>query len=68
VLNIKQISTIFSLIHCKIMEEAQEGNIIMNASPFIVNNTMIYKEDFMKLEFWFENDPSAIIYSGINKI
>jgi len=32
------------------------------AEPFLINNTLISKENFMKLEMWFENDP---IYSDV---
>ena len=61
-INVKHIFTLLAVIHFKVIEEANEYDIMNRAEPYLINPTLISKENFMKLELWFENDP---IYSDI---
>ena len=44
------------------MEQPHEYDILNQAESFLINNTLISKENFLQLDFWFEND---IMYSNI---
>lgn len=65
-MNIKHVSTILCLIHCKILEDKEEIKIMKIAENFMVNSTMLRREDFFKIEFWFEKDPSSSLKYGNN--
>lgn len=61
-LNVKNISLILALIHCKILDDEGEKNIRRQAENYLINNTIIAKENFLhNIEFWFEKDFSSSI-------
>jgi hypothetical protein len=55
-LNLKNISIILALIHCKILDQVTEASFMSNIEDLIINNTLLSREDYMNTEFWFEKD------------
>jgi len=58
------ISVLLSLLHCKILDEGAEYNLNFKAEQYLVNSTLISKDDFLKIEFWFEKDLSTSLKTG----
>jgi hypothetical protein len=63
-LNLKNIFIVLAIINCKILDENNENNLIMKAEPLLINDSRISKEDFMKIDFWFEKDATSISKLG----
>ncbi len=55
-LNLRDISTIILLMHCRVLDANSEAALRVKIEPMVINNTLISREDFLNLEFWFEKD------------
>jgi hypothetical protein len=49
--------TILAVINCKVLSDSQEYDLILQAQPYVINNTYISKTNFMNLKFPFRDIP-----------
>jgi hypothetical protein len=63
-MNYKNIAVILALLHCRILDDFGENAIFMRSEEFLVDSTFLSKDDFMKIEFWFEKDLSTQLKMG----
>ena len=54
------------VFECKLMTELHERNLNNQAKNLLIKDEILTKEDFMKIEFWFERDPN--VNTKISKI
>jgi hypothetical protein len=51
--------TILAVIHCRVLTESQECDLIEQAKPHAINNTNISKANFMNLNLPFRDNPTT---------
>ncbi len=51
--------TVLAVIHCKVLSESQEYELIQQARPYVINNTNISKNHFMNLKLPFRDNPTT---------
>lgn len=59
VISIRYTFTLMLVFECKLMTEVHEKNLNNQARGLFINNEFLTKENFMKIEFWFERDPNV---------
>ncbi len=51
--------TVLAVIHCKVLTDSQEYELIQQAKPYVINNTNISKDNFMNLKLPFRDNPTT---------
>ena len=56
-LNHKHVFNILAVIHCKIITNSQENDIMRSINSHLINNTNIHKNNFLNINFPFIDNP-----------